>query len=249
MKVILCLALGLVVVVGGAWMWGAKTKASRQQTADDIQRVKVKNEGLVRDRYREAIESAKEEGKKEVILPPGTDLPGPELSLEELLRDYGLLRVKVIDKETTVSEPYGDIKTWYKVEIVETLHHQSQMINGETPPFELPSRLIPLLPSESLLVVHGGVVNVDGVKVIRKASTDGNHFIPKEEYLIIAYLDYGGKLIRPVTGRAGVFRINNGHIKSFGQKEHLLVREIEEIYGNDLDNLRSNMQLRLRRRK
>jgi hypothetical protein len=249
MKVILCMALGLVVLVGGAWMWGAKTKASRQQTSAEIQRVKVKNEGLVRDRYRKAIESAKEEGKNEVILSPGIDLPIAEQSLEELLRDNGLLRVKVLDKETTVSEPYADIKTWYKVEIVETLHHQSQMISGEPMPFEAPSRLLPLLPSESLLVVQGGVVTVDGVKVVRKVSTAGNHFIPKEEYLIVAYLDYGGKLIRPATGRAGVFRIDNGHLKSYGQKDGQLVREIEETYGNDLDNLRSGVQLRLRRGK
>ena len=91
------------------------------------------------------------------------------------------------------------------------------------------------------MVVHGGVVTVDGVKVIRKVSTSGNHFIPKEEYLIVAYLDYGGKLIRSVSGRAGVFRINNTNLKSFGQKEHRLVREIEERYGNDLDRLRSNV--------
>ena len=55
MKVILCLALGLVVLSGGAWLWGAKTKASRQQTAADIQR--VRNEGLVRDQHREDIET------------------------------------------------------------------------------------------------------------------------------------------------------------------------------------------------
>lgn len=247
MKVILCLALGLVLLSGSAWIWRAKTKASRQQTAADIQR--AKNEGLVRGKYRTAIESAKEEGKNEVILRPGIDLPTPELSLEELLRNYGLLRIRVIDKETTVSESNADIKTWYKVEIVETLHHQSKMIRGEPPPFELPSRLLPLLPSESLLVADGGVVTVDGVKVIRKVSTAGNHFIPKEEYLIVGYLDYGGNLIRPSTGRAGVFRINNGRLKPFGQKEKQLVREIEETYGNDLDNLRSNLQFRLRQGK
>lgn len=247
MKVILCLAFGLVVVVGGAWMWGAKTSASRQQTAADIQR--ARNEGLVREQHREDIESAKGQGKKEVILPGGISIPTIQQSLEELLRNYGLLRVKVIDKETTVSEPYADINTWYKVEIVETLHHQSQMISGEPLPdeFETPSRLLPLLPSESLLVVSGGVVTVDGVKVIRKVSTSGSHFIPQEEYLIVGYLDYGGKLIRPVTGRAGVFKVKNGHLKSFGQKEHRLVREIEEIYGNDLDNLRSRRAVERRR--
>jgi hypothetical protein len=242
MKIILCLALGLILLSGGAWIWGAKTKASRQQTAADLQRVNIKNEKLVRDRYREGIERAKNQGENEVRLPPGISIGISQQSLEELLRDYGLLRVRVIDKETTVSEPDAYIKTWYKVEIVETLHHQSQVINGEPLPDEAPSRLLPLLPSESLLVVSGGVVTVDGVKVRQSVNTDENHFIPKEEYLIVAYLSHGRNLITPVTGRAGVFRINNTHLKSFGQKEHRLVRQIEERYGNDLDRLRSNIR-------
>jgi hypothetical protein len=239
MKVILYIALGLVVLSGGAWLGGAKMKASRQQTAADIQ--PAKNERLVRERHREEIERAKGQGKNEVILPGGIAIGFSQQSLEKLLRDFGLLRVRVIDKETTVSEPDADIKTWYKVEIVETLHHQSQMISGEPLPDGAPSRLLPLIPSESLLVVSGGVVTVDGVKVVQSVSTEENHFIPKEEYLIIAYLDHGGKLITPVIGRAGVFRINNTHLQSFGQKEHQLVREIEEMYGNDLDRLRSNI--------
>jgi hypothetical protein len=34
-----------------------------------------------------------------------------------------------------------------------------------------------------------------------------------------------------------------------GQKEHRLVREMEEKYGNDLDLLRSDVQSRQRREK
>jgi hypothetical protein len=239
MKIILCLALGLVVLSGGAWLWVAKTKESRQQTAADIQR--ARNEGIVRAHHRKDIESAKEQGKNEVLLPGAFDLPTPELSLEELLRDYGLLRVKVIDKETTVTEPDARIRTWYKVKIVETLHHQSMMIKDKPLPDEAPSRFLPLLPSESLMVSEGGVITVDGVFVVRGVSTDDVLFIPKQEYLIVAYLNYGGKLIQLGTGRAGVFQVKNTHFKSFGEKEHRLVREMEERHGNDLDRLRSNV--------
>jgi hypothetical protein len=114
--------------------------------------------------------------------------------------------------------------------------------------FELPSRFLPLLPSDSLLVEQGGVITVDGVTVIREVSTDGLVYFPKEEYLIVGYLDYGGKLIRPVSGRASVFHIINKRLMS-GQKEHRLVREIEERYSNDLDLLRSDVQLRQGREK
>jgi hypothetical protein len=244
MKIILCLALGLVALSGGAWLWGAKTSASRQQTAADIQR--ARNEGLVRAQYREDIELAKEQAKNEVILPGAIDLPTPQLTLEELLRDYGLFRVKVIGKEATVSEPYADITTWYKVEIVETLHQQSKIISDEPLSNEVPSRFLPLLPSESLLVVQGGVVTVDGVRVVRRVGTEGNHFIPQEEYLILGYLDYGGKLIRRSSGRASVFKVQNTRLKPFGRKEHRLVREIQERYGDDLDRFRSDARLRPR---
>jgi len=191
---------------------------------------------IVRDYYREVIESAKKQGKKEVKLPGGIDVPTPELSLKELLRDYGLLRVKVIDKETTVyvlvSEiPCPDIEMWYKVEILETLHRQGK-VSDEPPPFELPSRFLPLLPSESLLVEQGGVITVDGLTLVREVSTDGVIYFPKEEYLIVGYLDYGGKLIRLVSGRVSVFHVINNRLKS-GQKEHRLAREIEERYGGE----------------
>ncbi len=154
-----------------------------------------------------------------------------------------------LTEETTVSEPYADIKTWYMVEILEALHRQRK-VSGEAPPFELPSRFLPLLPSESLLVEQGGVITVDGVTVVREVSTDGLVYYPKEEYLIVGYLDYGGKLIRPVSGRANVFHIINKRLMS-GQKEkeYRLVREIERRYGNDLDLLRSDAQLRQGREK
>src|SRR5262245_41531847 len=223
MKVTLCLAIGLVLLSGGALLWKATRSASKQQTTVDIQRAKY--EGLVRDYYRKDIEGAKEQGKKEVVLPGGIAIGFSQKSLEELLRDYGLLRVKVIDTETTVSEPYADINTWYKVEIVETLHQQRK-VSDEQPPFELPARFLPLLPSESLLIADGGEITVDGVTVVREVSTESVVYFPKEEYLIVAYLDYGGKLIRPVTGRASVFHVVNKRLMS-GQKEHRLVREIE----------------------
>jgi len=130
---------------------------------------------------------------------------------------------------------------------VEILHEQSK-VSDESQPFELTGRLLPSVPSESLLVVHGGEITVDGVTVVREVSTESVVYFPKEEYLIVAYLDYRGKLIRPVSGRASVFHVVNKRLLS-GQKEHRLVREIEERYGGDLDRLRSDVQLRLRREK
>jgi len=224
-----------------------------QQTASDRQRIdRAKKERLVRGYYLDDIERARVQGKREVILPPGIGMPHPELSLEELLRQYSLLKVKVIDKETTVSEPGADINTWYKVEIVETLRQQDKIqdqISDKLLLDEAPSRLLPLLPSESLLVVQGGAITVDGITVVRKIPSSQVIYIPKEEYLIIGYLEYGGKLITPASGADGVFHVKNSILKSFGREQHRLVREIKDRYSDNLDYLRSDVQLRLRQEK
>jgi hypothetical protein len=84
--------------------------------------------------------------------------------------------------------------------------------------------------------------------VVSEVSTESVVYFPKEEYLIVEYLDYGGKLIRPVSWRASVFHIINKRLKS-AQKERRLAREVEERYGGDLDLLRSDVRWRQRREK
>lgn len=165
-------------------------------------------------------------------------------SMEEIMRKYSLLRVRVIDKEITVDEHYLDLFTWYKLEIVEVLHQQNGVNNGPLPE-DVPSRLLPLLSSETLLVMPGSVVTVDGVRVVR--AIDGFALSKKQEYLIAAKLACGSKLIIPVADSAGVFRIENNNLSSLDRREHELVREVEQVYGNDLGRFRSDVRMRPRR--
>ena len=44
---------------------------------------------------------------------------------------------------------------------------------------------------------------------IIEVSTEGVVYIPQEEYLIVGFLEYGGKLITRSSGRASVFHIIN----------------------------------------
>jgi len=238
MKVILYIALGLVLLCGGALLWRAKTSASRQPTTADIQRAKY--EGIVRKKFRKDIERAKAEGKDEIVLPPAEGCPSTVNSIEMIMRDYSLLRVKVIDKETTVPDPDADINTWYKFKVIETLQQQDKI--SDAPLLDgVPSRLLPLLPSECILIVSGGEITVDGVRVIRVIGDYGVDYIRGNEYLIASKLEYGGKVILPIAQAAGVFRIENTSLKPLGNRWKKLVREVEERYGNDLDNLRSGV--------
>src|SRR5262249_4772957 len=130
--------------------------------------------------------------------------------------------------------------TWYKVEIMETLRRQRKG-SDKALDIELPGRLLPLLPSESLLDEQGGVITFDGDTLIEELSSEGVAYFPNEEYLIVGYLDYGGKLIMRGSGRASVFHVKNSRLRPYGQMWRRLVGEMEEKYGNDLDRLRSSM--------
>jgi hypothetical protein len=246
MKIILCLALGLVVLIGGAWMWGAKTNASRQQTAADIRR--AKNEKVIRDNYREKLDRAKAEGQSEIILPASSEIQMAS-SIEDIMRDYSLLRVKVKDIQTIASESSATITTWYKLEVLETIHQQARI--GEDPlPENAPSDFLPLLTSESLMVRSGGTINVDGVRVVRAIGQSQFVLDQDQEYLIAVYMDCGGKLIRPVARAAGVFAISSDStLIPKSSKQYQLVSEVESAYENRLDRLRLDARLRPKKDK
>jgi hypothetical protein len=63
------------------------------------------------------IEQARKEERAEIILPSVNETLTGVSSMEEVIREYSLLRVKVSDIETVYSETDADIRTWYKLEV------------------------------------------------------------------------------------------------------------------------------------
>ncbi len=240
MKIVHYLVIGLLLSGAGMAMWQYQNPF-HQPTAAEKQR--IRNEALVRDAFQKFVENAKAEGKKEAVVSVSSAIPSGVESLDDIIRDHSILRVRVIDSETAVYEPDSDFKTWYKLEVLEELHKQDR-IRDEPLPDGVPSRLLPLLPSESLLVVHGGTVTVDGVRVTRAIANGDTYYNLGSEYLITAHLDYGGHLVRPTSGAEGVFRIENTTLKPLGSEQRQLVRDLRRLYNNDIDQLRSDSQLR-----
>jgi hypothetical protein len=174
-------------------------------------------------------------------------LPSDVTSIEQVIRDYSLVRVKVKDKETTVSDSDGSLQTWYKLDVLEVLRRQKEI--GNSPLLEYaPRRFLPLLASEGLFPTSGGSVTVDGI-VIETLDDDPIWLIQGGEYLIAADLTCEGKIITPVAMVDGIFRVEDTELKPLGLKNRRLVGEVERMYNNNLSRLRSDMQLRLRREK
>jgi|GEM_PF-2072064 len=245
MKLILCLAGGLVLLSGGAWMWRAKTNATQQQTVAGTQL--SKNERIVLEKYRDKLDRVKADGTNKIVIFT-TAIPSPIRSLQEIINEDSLLRVRVIDKEIVVNEESLSLSTWYKLAVIEVLQQQAK-IEDNFLPQEIPDRLLPVRNSEAIVVLTGGAITVDGVRIVH---TFGNGFFAlskNQEYLLFAHLESGGKFIRPIADSAGAYRIEKNTLVPLEKRpDHTLVQEMREKYNNDLDSFRADMRLRLLRK-
>ena len=181
------------------------------------------------------IQTALKEGRREITYIEMCDMPSGINSIADVLREYSLLRVKVIDKETTIS---NDIYRWVKLEVLEVIHPQNKV--DDQPLVEgAPPRFLPLKPSECILIEPGAVATIDGIHVERRGPNDYT-LIRGREYLIAAGLESGGKRITPAAneGVDGIFAVTGSTLYPLAPNDRPLVREVERVYGNDLDRLR-----------
>ncbi|MBO0859729.1 MAG: hypothetical protein J2P21_14965 [Chloracidobacterium sp.] len=155
--------------------------------------------------------------------------------MADILGKYSLLRVKVIDKETTISD---DIQTWVKLETLEVIHRQNKV--DDQPLVEgAPPRFLPLQPSECILIEPGAAATIDGIHVERWGRSDYT-LLRGREYLIAAYMESGGRLIIPVANHEidGIFAVHGSTLYPLATPDRELVREVEQVYCNDLDLIR-----------
>ena len=105
-----------------------------------------------------------------------------------------------------------------------------------------------MLSSECLLAVDGGTVTIDGVRVVRARNQNQCSLTPTKEYLIAGLREAGGRMLRTAAGADSVFEISDSRLIPLGREDRGLVREIEEVYGNDLSRIRSDIPRRQRHR-
>jgi len=192
------------------------------------------------------VQHAREEGRSEVVLPSVIDLQTGVTSMAQILSEYSILRIKV--KDTHVSVADGDIKTWYKLEVLEEILRQNE-VDDRPLPENIPAQLLPLLDSEVLHVQTGGVTSINGIRVIQPPPVNQYTLKRGQDYLIASYLECGGKLLFPAAGVDGVFAISDSILTPLAKRDREFVREVEWVYGNHLDRLRTDMRLRRGREK
>jgi hypothetical protein len=224
MNIFRCVRGGLFLSVAGVVLLQNSSGRSAQDE-------RARPQGLLKD----MIQTAKMEGRREITRIVVCSLPTGINSITDVLRESSLLRVKVIDKETTISD---DIRRWVKLETLEVIHQQNKV--DDRPLLEgAPPRFLPLQPSECILIEPGAVATIDGIHVERVGRNDYT-LVRGREYLIAAYLKSGGKRITPVAnaGVDGIFAVTGSTLYPLAPNDRALVREVERVYGNDLDRLR-----------
>src|SRR5437763_995064 len=97
-------------------------------------------------RLRRAAQHAKAKGVAEIKLPPPIFLPTGVSTVYELIHDYTLLRVAIVDTATTSDD--DNIRTWYKLKILETFSLQPSISRGELPA-GVPPSFLPIGESET----------------------------------------------------------------------------------------------------
>ncbi|HEV2666261.1 MAG TPA: hypothetical protein VG324_15185, partial [Blastocatellia bacterium] len=140
MDIFRCVRGGLFLSVAGALL----LQNSSGRSAQD-------ERGRPQGALKNDIQTALKEGRREITYIVSCELPTGINSMADLLRESSLLRVRVIDKETTISD---DIRRWVKLETLERIHQQNKV--DDQPLVEgAPPRFLPLQPSECILIEPG----------------------------------------------------------------------------------------------
>jgi hypothetical protein len=198
--------------------------------------------GSDKDSVFRLVQQATKRGDTELRLPVPKIFPTGVDSVSTLLLDYSIIRFKVADVVTTPSG--AGLRTWYKLQTLETISPQSQIDSNELPA-GVPPQLLPLTSQQLLFPVTGGVATVDGVRVIQGFAEAGLELRRSQEYVGAFLLEYSGKLASAAAGSAGIFSVSGGVLKPQGDPSRNLVREIQDGYGSRLDNLRRDVRQRI----
>jgi hypothetical protein len=193
------------------------------------------------------IKQAKAEGRTSINLGAPTLFPTGMDTVNEVIRDYSLLRVAVADTVTTSDDDH--IQTWFKLKILETFSRQPRipedqpgLTDGAGLPLRtdrhIPPHLLPVGVSETMFVVPGGSVTIDGITLVQTPADKGLMLQKNEQYIGAFFLEDGGRFAGLAAASAGLYHINGDELRPQSEQADGLPRDFRELFGNRLSTLR-----------
>lgn len=189
-------------------------------------------------RLESIVREAKAKGQKQVAIPPPmVEYVTKVGSLQEALKYYTLVIATPVQKVTLTTDS-GEIRTWNKFEIGESLTPKKHAPCADcVQPDLLPRDLLPLDSGQILVAERGGSVTVDGVLLVMSPEFN---FELNERYLLFLEEDESGFFGRIMVGPDAIFKVTRDQaLIDITDKPHSLKRIIREQYRGRLQDLRS----------
>ena len=187
------------------------------------------------------VERAKAKGEQEVAFGSGLVDYAVSRNLDEALANHDLVLAEVLSSQSFSATT--DLRTWYKLKLIETLSTHSVECSTCPSPSEPPSELLPLNQGEFLVSQPGGQVSVDGIKVISH-----NRQFPALEhgkkYLLFVSFDPNKNVAALPMGPWGTF-VSGPDEKLLpidSKLVHSLRHELSSRFDNSLTSLRTHLK-------
>jgi hypothetical protein len=184
-------------------------------------------------------EKTKAKGQSEITLDaPFIDYPGnsPSTHVDEALSSFSTVIAEPI-KQEVVADDNGDILTWYKFEIIESLSEKNPYdCDGCPGP---PEDFLPINENQFAMAKYGGTVTIDGVKLTMVDPTFPQLKLRQQYLLFISRNSSGIATIG--VGPNGVFEVEpNGSITPINRNPHSIKDDVKKRFDKSLDKFREH---------
>jgi hypothetical protein len=223
--------LGLVLAIAGLTSVGVIHSASKRQQAKD-------DESDKRGTYKERLQRAKARGDKKLRSHSVIPLYA-HVDLDGALAIYDLVIGEFVSSKSFATDDEGNIVTWYKFKIHETLSKARMQGSGIDLP---PAELLPLAKDEILVWKTGGSVEIDGME-IEMEEVGFPPFEKSTKYLLVLAVDHAKQAGNVQVGPSGALIIKSDDtLESIQKDRHYFKTQIEDRYGASITKLREKLK-------
>lgn len=235
----------IIAILGGVVLTAASVIAARNYgrltsyKLHDSQQANAREVVPPNKRLEWYAEKTKAKGENAITLnAPFIDYPGNSMSthIDEAMSAFSTIIAEPIKQEVVATND-GDILTWYKFEIIESLseHNPYQCTDCPTPPVDF----YPIKDNEFAMAKYGGSVTVDGVNLTMVDPTFPQLNL-KKRYLL--FISRGASGVATIgVGPNGVFEVGpNGSLTPINRNPHSIKDDIARRFGKSLEKVKEH---------
>jgi hypothetical protein len=215
-------------------IFGARAAQSQQAIVDSQNKAPTSTRP---DRLTTAVQRAKAAGESRIELPGPVIMQTGVTNAVELIKNYSILHFSVAESVETIDSA-GDIRTWYKLKLLERINIQPQIAAGDLLG-DVPPPLLPVRDDETIYTTTAGTVVIDGVTVVQSPSERGLVLEKGREYVGAFYLLLGGRHAKLAVASASLYAVINDDLKPQADEEDGLVKDVRRHFGARLSTFRA----------